>query len=440
MEKIIEFFNNLKEQAVSLYNNTLVPLWPLEEKVPLWWVLAGIGGILLLVIIIRIATAKRRKKRNVNFYFQGGLYKTVKAKYKKAIKFPEPPVKEGYTFVNWCVDRTLKTPYEKAFLDRMRDLNLHARYEKEVVAPPVAYAGPYNAPYSTMQPTTAVPMASTAPAGAVTPVVSGEYGPVMENQELIPYGPSYYYDEIRYAMLSYERAMQFKKLGVLRKQIVAEMFEKDGVINLYLKLDPEYMQEKGYKVERYEEEMFSIVPCKKVVNSKEDLEEALKLVKETMTVNNMVKSGITFAQKPASTQEARESGFAFFVKNETVATSIDDYYRLLRAIVLSYHKPDNVKTPDSFKNKMILRIYKKGETLKVFLALDPVEEGLAVDSSYSDAPALIEVKTAEDCVKANEFIDKVMYRHGMVRKPERATVSLDDTIEKNCGFGYRIKN
>ncbi len=426
-EQIKEFFNNLLDQVVNFYNTTLVGLWPFQDTVPLWWVLAGIGGLLVLIIFISALTAKGRKKRKVNFYFQGGLYKTVKAKYKKAIKFPEAPAKEGYTFVCWCVDRTLKTPYEKTVLDRKRDLNLHARYQK-IVAEPIAYNA-YNV----------VPETTIAPAPAVA--VAKEYGPVIENQDLTPIGPAYYYDEIRYAMLGYERAPQFKKLGVNRKQIIAEMFEKDGVVNLYLKLDPEYMQEKGYKVERYEEEMFSIVPCKLIVNSKEDLEVALKLVKETMTVNNMVKSGVTFAQKPASTKEARESGFAFFVKNETVATTIDDYYRLLRAIVLSYQKIENAKIPESAKNKMILKIYKKGEDLKVYLALDGIEEGL-IDASkiYADTPALIEVKTADDCVKANEFIDKLMYRYGMERKPEKATVSLDDVIEKNCGFGYRIKN
>lgn len=429
LEQIKAFFNNLVDQAKNLYQNTLVPMWPLQDKVPLWIILAGIGGLILLIIIISACTKKYRKKRKVNFYFQGGLYKTVKAKYKKAIKFPEPPVKEGYTFDGWCVDRTLKNPYEKSVLDRTKDLNLHARYKK-VVAEPVAYA-PYNA----------VPAPATVVAPQPAPVVAKEFGPVIENQDLTPIGPAYYYDEIRYAMLGYERAPQFKKLGVLRKQIIAEMFEKDGIVNLYLKLDPEYMQEKGYKVERYEEEMFSIVPCKLTVSSKEDLEVALKLVKETMTVNNMIKSGVTFAQKPASTQEARESGFAFFVKNETVADSIDDYYRLLRAVVLSYQKIENAKIPESAKNKMILKIIKKGEELKVYLALDGIEEGLTDASKiYADTPALIDVKTADDCVKANEFIDKVMYRYGMERKPEKATVSLDDVIEKNCGFGYRIKN
>lgn len=431
MEQIKQFFANLVDQAVSLYQNTLVPFYeetivtavPFLASVELWYILAGLGGLILLLILISACTAKGRKKRKVNFYYQGGLFKTVKAKYKKPIKFPEAPVKEGYKFVCWCVDRTLKTPYEKEVLDRKKDLNLHARYEKDIPAPVVPVA-PVVAP-------------------AVAPAPVHEYGSVIENQDLQPIGPAYYYDEIRYAMLGYERAPQFKKLGVLRKQIIAEMFEKDGVVNLYLKLDPEYMQEKGYKVERYEEEMFSIVPCKKLVNSKEDLEEALKLVKETMTVNNMVKSGVTFAQKPSSTKEARESGFAFFVKNESVATSIEDYYRLLRAVVLSYQKRENAKTPESAKNKMILKIYKKGETLNVYLALDAIEEGLtdvSFDRSFADTPALIEVKTADDCVKANEFIDKLMFRYGMERKPEKATVSLDDAIEKNCGFGYRIKN
>ena len=426
LEQAKQFVANLVDQAVNLYTTTLVPMWPFQDTVPLWYVLAGIGGLIVLMLFISICTSSRRKKRKVNFYFQGGLYKTVKAKYKKAIKFPEPPQKDGYKFVGWCLDRTLKNPYNKTVLDRKKNLNLHARYEK-IVEAPVAY---------NVQP-------ATFDAVVPAPAVAKEYGPVIENQDLTPIGPAYYYDEIRYAMLGYERAPQFKKLGVLRKQIIAEIFEKVGVVNLYLKLDPEYMQEKGYKVERYEEEMFSIVPCKKLINSTEDLEEALKLVKETMTVNNMVKSGVTFAQKPASTKEARESGFAFFVKNETVATTIEDYYRLLRSVVLSYQKMENVKTPESAKNKMILKIYKKGEILNVYLALDAVEEGLtdvSFDKSFAETPALIEVKTADDCVKANEFIDKLMFRYGMERKPEKATVSLDDTIEKNCGFGYRIKN
>ena len=178
------------------------------------------------------------------------------------------------------------------------------------------------------------------------------------------------------------------------------------------------------------------------ITSQEGLDEALKVIKEAMTINNLIKSEVLFMQKPVSTEQSRKSGFAFFVKNETVATTADDYYRLLRAIVLSYEKSStlNGATAD---NKMILKIYKKAETVYVYLALDPREDGLedvSYDRNFIDTPAMFVVNTAEDCSKANEYIDKLMYRYGMERKPEKAEISLEDPIDVNCGFGYRIRN
>ena len=90
------------------------------------------------------------------------------------------------------------------------------------------------------------------------------------------------YDDIRYEMLGYERVNAFKNLGVTRKKVIAEMFEKDGAINLYLALDPEFMQEKGYDVTRYTEPEFAIVPCKKIVKTATDFAEVISLIKEAI--------------------------------------------------------------------------------------------------------------------------------------------------------------
>ena len=45
------------------------------------------------------------------------------------------------------------------------------------------------------------------------------------------------YDAIRFEMLTYERATPFKQLGISRKQIIAEMFEKNGKIYTQIKID-----------------------------------------------------------------------------------------------------------------------------------------------------------------------------------------------------------
>lgn len=419
MEVIKQILQTCWDFILGLYSKIAnVVQWPYEEYIPLWGAMLIALGLFILLIIILVSTIKRNKKRKISFYVSGRLLETVKVSYKKPINYPDAPIKEGYNFIGWCLDRACKVPYDKDLLDRKKDFNLHSHYEK------------ITSTYAPVQ-------------NVNENIESSIVVETVKTTEPIVYNSEYIYDELRYVMLGYERALQFKKLGVTRKQVIAEMFEKDGVVNLYLKLDPDFMREKGYNVETYEDPMFAIVPCKLQVKTKEDFEQALKLIKETMTVNNLVASGVTYAQKPKSTEALRKSGFAFFVKNETVATTAEDYYRLLRAIVVSYGKSETRKVPDGVNNKLILKIYKKAESLYVYLALDPVEEGLedvSFDRSFSDTPARLEVKTAEDCMRANEFIDKLMYRYGMERKPEKAEISLTDSLDVNCGFGWRVKS
>lgn len=447
MEQVIQFLNNAKNQVVSVYSS-LIQYWPLQHVIRLWQAMLIALALIILIVLFVVLLVKAKKDRNVSFYALGSLHKRVVTKYKKPIKYPAPPVREGYKFLYWCRDKKCKVRYEKKYLDCKSDLNLFAKLEKideEGVGESVQFAQPQPQPQYQPQPQPQYqPQYQPQPyAPYVAPPVS--YGGYVENvyQEApVTMGPAYFYDEIRYAMLGYERASQFKKLGVTRKQIIAEMFEKDGVVNLYLKVDPLLLQEKGYKVDRYQDSQFAIVPCKKEIKSKEDLDEALCIIKEAMTINNLIKSEVMFMQRPVSTEQSRRSGFAFFVKNENIATTADDYYRLLRAIVLSYEKSATLRGV-SADNKMILKIYKKAETVYVYLALNPIEEGLenvSYDRNFIDTPAMFVVNTAEDCSKANEYIEKLMYRYGMERKPEKAEISLEDPIEVNCGFGYRIRN
>ena len=49
------------------------------------------------------------------------------------------------------------------------------------------------------------------------------------------------------------------------------------------------------------------------------------------------------------------------------------------------------------------------------------------------------VKTADDFVKATVLIDKLMFNYEMVKTPDKAELQLEEAIQKNCGFGYRIR-
>ena len=462
----------------SLYEGT-----PLVNYLSFIRLLTIVAILLVLIIFFGIIglIVKPLKKRKVKFIVDGKVYAKTVAKYKKPIDFPADPVKAGYHFVGWYKNKKLtKSAY--LVLKKKKNIKLYAKFEavKEVIAPAEEYKEPVNevvapveapvapAPVQEVKPVVEPQVVEPKvvepqPAVQPQPVEQPVYQQPVQSQYVQPAQPVYapaqvveelieapvvkglgdFYDEIRFAMLGYERAPQFKKLGVQRKQIVAEMFERNGAINLYLAVDPALMQEKGYNVTRYSEPEFAIVPCKKTVSNEQELAEALELIKEAMLLNNLVKSDLVFNQKTVSNEQTRKSGFAFFVKNETVATTADDYYRLLRAVVLSYQMSPARKLPDNLENKMILKIFKKEEQIYLYLALNAEESGLefvGYDKNFADTPAMFAVNTAEDCRKANELIDKLMYRFGMEKHPEKAEISLEDTIDRNCGFGYRIRH
>lgn len=448
-------------------------------------ILLALIALIILVVIIALI-AKPFKKRKVKFIVDGKVYAKTVTKYKKPIKFPADPVKGGLSFAGWFKNKKLTKPADKV-LKKKKSIKLFAKFEevkedvvavvdevkeieKEIEA--TVAPAPVQEPQVVIQPVQPQYAQPVQPQVVIQPVqpiyqqpiyqqpVQPQYAqpiyqqpqqPIYQQPQVIEEaietpkvrGLGDFYDEIRFAMLGYERAPQFKKLGVQRKQVVAEMFERNGVINLYLAVDPALMQEKGYNVTKYTESEFAIVPCKKTVSNEQELQEALELIKEAMLLNNLVKSDLVFNQKTVSNEQARKSGFAFYVKNETVATTAADYYRLLRAVVLSYQMSPSRKIPENLENKMILKIFKKEEQVYLYLALNSEENGLefvGYDKNFIDTPAMFAVNAAEDCRKANELIDKLMYRFGMEKHPEKAEISLEDTIDRNCGFGYRIRH
>ncbi len=439
------------------FYNKLLAIWPFQEKFALEFALIILVAVLLVVTILIIcAIIKRNKKRTVTFIVNGKVYSKVKTRYKKLIKLPSEPNVEGYEFVGWFKDSSFKTPLDKT-LRKKKSIYAYAKLvekEEDNVATQNQEVLVNEQPKTVVEETQSAPINGATVVNAVEPNVeeisqtetADATAGVVE--EIIDFSETSnlatFYDDIRFEMLGYERSASFKKMGVVRKHIIAEMFERDEKIYLYLAVSPEYMKLKGYNVESYSQQEFAIVPCKKVITTKEDADEAIAIIKEVMTLNNMVKSEIIYVKKTVSDEQTRKNGFAFYVKNDIVATTSTDYYRILRGIVLSYSASRTRKQNVGADNKMILKIFKKDveEKVVLYLALDAEAEGLefvGYDKNFVDTPAMFEVKTAQDCFKANELIDKLMYIYGMDKNPEQTEISLDDHLDANCGFGYRIR-
>ncbi|MBO5713491.1 MAG: hypothetical protein J6R88_04765 [Clostridia bacterium] len=456
MDKIIEFFKMVasyvveyskiaiafvKEKAysplVGYWNKLFTDVFKMSEApLRLWQAMLILLGVIVLLLIIGAIT----KKTKIVFHV-GKKKKVVKCKYKKLIKFPKLDVQDK-VLEGWYKDEKFTDKYESIYLDTKKKLHLYANLvdEIEVVEEEPEVEVPVEEPVVEV---VTEPIVTNEPIVEVVEEVE-EVGVVEEALGELPVIMSVaeIYDELRYALLSYERTRAFSKVGAIRKQFIAEMFEKAGKVYLYLAIDPEAMQVKGYNVEKYSEPEFAVVPCKKTVANAEDFEEAIKLIEETMNFNNLVKAQVVVSKKVVSDEQARKSGFAFFVKNEVVATSADEYYKLLRASTNCYSVSPTAKNLKQVSNKMILKIFKKEDLVYLYLALDAEKEGLefvGYDVNFVDTPSMFVVKTAEDFFKANVLIDKLMKAFEMEKHPEKAELNLDEETQRNCGFGYRIR-
>ncbi len=397
-----------------------------------WHIIFFVALILAIIIFFSILHAIfGKKKKKITFMVDGKKYATKKVKYKHKMRFPKQPVKAGFRFDGWYKDEGLTEIYTDTTLRSKKHFKLYAKF--------VANEAIVEAPVTTIADT--VVEVKTAP---TTQEVAPYKKSIIEETITVEADKTLgeIYDDLRVQMLSYNRVKAFSELGLYRKHIIAEMFEKDNVVYLYLAVSPEVMLEKGYKVEKFSKPEFAIVPCMKAIKGPSDYPEAVMLIKEAMLLNNLVRNEDAVVPTVKSDEKARKMGFAFFVKNEQVASSASDYYRLLRTNVLCYTPSTNISIPASLDNKMILKIYKKKEEIYVYLALNAESEGLAFvgyDKNFVDTPSLFKVQTFEDVVKAFYVIDKLMYRFGMEKHPEKAEPIDKAELQENCGFGYRVR-
>ena len=463
MGKISELFDFAKNSVIG---QTIIGyLQPVVDFLRGFWDTTGITFISfelaffivfnLLVLIVLCTLLKLlfgRKKKKITFIVDGQVYAKRKAKYKKKIKFPAKPFKQGSEFIGWFTDRGGVNQYTSNKMTSKRAITLYACFNEENAC---AVAENEETPVEVQDTTDLAPAPQKVEdnQGVVTQVQDIQPQEETEPKKttiheeeidhIIDRSIGDLYDDLRVEMLSYSRAKAFNDFGLYRKQIIAEMFEKDGVINLYLAIDPALMLEKNYQVEKYTDAQFSIVPCRKVIKNQKDYDEAVALIKETMTLNNLVKTDLITVTRTVSDSRARRSGFAFFVKNEQVATTAVDYYKILRQNVLCYSASTSKEVSRINDNKMILKIFKKDEEIFVYLALNAEQEGLefvGYDKNFVETPAMLKVNTFEDVVIAYYLIDKLMYRYGMEKFPENGEPIGTEQIDKNCGFGYRIRH
>ena len=255
MEVITNFFKqaiawlevNVYNPASQIWTDLFHGKAPFDFK----WVAIGLGALILLLLLIAIFSPKKVK---IIFNITKNKQVKIKCKYKKTIKYPKIKAPEGKRFEGWYKDKAFTELYDSYMLDTKKTLNLYAKFVSvnEEVANPVVT----NAVEAPVEPIVNEPVANNVvSANQPEPVAENVKEPISANpvavaiavanngvvEESINEIPSILsageiYDNIRYTLLSYERTKAFSKVGVVRKQFIAEMFEKNGKISSYCNL------------------------------------------------------------------------------------------------------------------------------------------------------------------------------------------------------------
>ena len=351
--------------------------------------------IIIVAIILLIALSKviaKNCKYTIRFVVNGGTpVHPIKVSKNEAIILPESPTKTGLIFAGWYLDEDCTTRFIETKLRRRKGFKLYAKWAAPVSA------------------------------------------------EIL----NSYYDDLRTLMTSYGKCSFKPTLGLVEKDLIANMFGEDNYLVLYLALKPAKAKEAlgGGIVLTHKDKKFPALPTKMIISDERSFYDAMKLTELTM-VEKGLQLKEELPEKVVSTEEERKAGFAYYVRNERVASSIADYFELIRIALKSYVlETDNgtFKPGDRFT---FARVYYTAKEVDLYMpVVKGVKEIEKADRTprFSDTPVHIVICDNSDMEKAFETIDKAMLAYGFIKYPENCNDLEDVVLSDTDGFAYTIR-
>lgn len=357
-----------------------------------WTYVILIVALILLIVIIKLIV--KHWKYTVKFIVNGGSrVRSIRVSKGEAIVLPESPVKTGLVFGGWFVDSACTVRFLETKLNRRRGYKLYAKWSAPVSA------------------------------------------------EVL----TSFYDGLRTRMSSYEKRSFKPTLGMVEKDLIANMFGRENYIILYLALDPAKAAELVDVPARYshKDKKFASLPTKIIISDPQTYADALKLTEYTMLSKGLqLMEEDRMPELIASTVEERTNGFAYFVRNERVAATTADYFELLRITVKSYvMETDNgkFKPGDRFT---FARIYYDAKSVDLYLpsvkGIKELEKG-SRKPRFGDTPVHIVICDNSDMEKAFDLIEKAMLYYGFTKHPENSNDLEDVVLSDTNGFAYSVR-
>lgn len=355
-----------------------------------WTYVILLAVLIVLIFIIKLIV--KHCKYTIKFITNGGSrVHSIRVAKNEAIVLPDSPVKTGLVFGGWYVDSDCTVRFIETKLRRRRGYKLYAKWSAPVSA------------------------------------------------EVL----TSFYDGLRTLMASYEKRSFKPTLGLVEKDLIANMFGKENYIVLYLDVKPEKAAEVIGETAplAHKDKKFASLPTKYIISDARTYADALKLTEYAMRSKGLqIKDELP--ETVTSTVEERNNGFAYFVRNERVAATTADYFELLRLEVKSFvMESDNgkFKPGDRFT---FARMYYDAKSVDLYLptvkGIKELEKG-SRSPRFGDTPVHIVICDGSDLEKAFALVERAMVDYGFTKHPENCNDLEDLVLAETNGFAYTIR-
>lgn len=358
-------------------------------KNPFFYVAIILLAIVLILLITLIVKTWRYK---ITFKTNGGSkVKSIKAKKNEPFIMPSIPSKEGYIFGGWFKDKKCTDRFILYKLEKRKSVKVYAKW---------------------------------------IPVSESE---VLDNSSV---AIDDLYKALRASLDDYKK-IGFG-IGLKKKEEIGRIIISNDKVNLYLTGDVEKIKEMGYDVSIANVDEVKETPVRMVVKTEEDLYKALELIDIVMTENGFAEKEGTPDELAEISDEERLNGYVFAVENDVEATSLRDFFEIMRTQAKSYVLMGDSGTPRDLNGKYIVKAKLDAEQIDLYLPYDNGNAEKVSEEVFKDVPAHYIVTDKESFISAMKVLDESMLSLGMKKYPRNASLMKQSGEESNA-FGYRIR-
>ena len=194
----------------------------------------------------------------------------------------------------------------------------------------------------------------------------------------------------------------------------------------------------GYDVSIANVDEVKETPVKMVVKTEEDLYKALELIDIVMAENGFAEKDGTPDELAEISDEERLNGYVFAVENDVEATTLRDFFEIMRTQAKSYVLMGDSGTPRDFSGKYIVKAKLEENKIDLYLPYNNGNAEVVCEEVFKDVPAHYTITDKDGLISAMKVLNESMLSLGMKKYPRNASLMKQSGEESNA-FGYRIR-